>query len=69
MWVSTEIARIIPGKSAIPNSVEILYHRDAPLSDRGSVIANPAHLPQFLEALQAHAPQAIYDLWRHTNSR
>jgi hypothetical protein len=39
-----------------------MYHRDAPLSDGGSLIANPARIPQFLEAPQTHAPRAVYDL-------
>ena len=61
----SEIARIRPWqpyKRAIPNTIEIMYHRDPPLSDGGSLIANPASIPQFLEALQTLAPRAVYDL-------
>jgi len=42
--------------------LEIQYARDAPLSDRGTVIANPEDREQFLAAIHRFAPQAAFDL-------
>jgi len=51
-----------PHKRPIPNTIEMLYHRDPPISDDGSIIATPSSIPLFLEALQTRAPQVIVDL-------
>jgi hypothetical protein len=42
--------------------LEIEYARDAPLSDRGTVIANPGDREQFLAAIHRFAPQAAFEL-------
>lgn len=38
------------------------YFRSAPMSDRGSVIANPEDRQQFLSTLRRYAPQAVFDV-------
>jgi len=38
------------------------YARPAPISDRGSVIANPEDRQQFIDALRRFAPQASFDV-------
>lgn len=42
--------------------LEIDYARPAPISDRGTVIANPEDRSGFISALRRFAPQANFDV-------
>jgi hypothetical protein len=59
-----EVARVsgYPCSQPGSNSLSIDYARPAPLSDRGTIIANPENRRQFLADLHRFAPQAVYDV-------
>jgi hypothetical protein len=40
----------------------VYYARPEPMSDRGSIIANPEDRAQFVAALRRYAPQAKFDV-------
>jgi hypothetical protein len=44
------------------DSLAIDFARPAPLSDRGSIIANPEDREEFIAALRRFAPQAAFDV-------
>lgn len=49
-------------KHASSDVLAIDYFRSAPMSDQGSVIANPEDRQQFLANLRRYAPQAVFDV-------
>lgn len=55
----SEITEVTPWPEERPirGYLAIYFARSAPLSDRGTVIANPGNLDVFLAAIRHHAPQ------------
>ena len=66
LWSTREVAWQEVARVGLWNPrstvLEIQYARDAPLSDRGTVIANPGDREQFLAAIHMFAPRAAFDL-------
>ncbi len=59
-----EVIRVSAWNSEQPSSdfLAIDYARSAPMSDRGSVIANPEDRQRFLADLYRYAPQAAFEV-------
>jgi hypothetical protein len=51
-----------PDRHPNPNCLSIEYARSAPMSDRGTVIANPENREAFLSEIRGHAPQARLEI-------
>lgn len=57
----THVGSWIPSQPG-SDYVAVDYGRPAPMSDRGSVIANPADRAEFIAALRRFAPQADFEV-------
>jgi hypothetical protein len=59
-----EVTRVSAWNPERPSSdfLAVHYARSAPMSDRGSVIANPDDRDQFLADLRRYAPLAVFDV-------
>jgi hypothetical protein len=61
-WAEVASVTFWPDEQKVSSSFAIRYERPAPLSDRGSIIANPSDRDTFLQELQRHAPGASFDV-------
>jgi len=66
LWNAREVAwnevTHVGNRERNPDYLVVDHVRMAPLSERGSILANPEDRSEFIHALHRRAPQAIFDV-------
>jgi hypothetical protein len=57
-----EITYVRAASNANPDCLAIDFARSAPVSDRGTITANPIEMTQFIDILRKFAPQASFEI-------